>query len=406
MMEAHGGRKEGHGGLVGRTVCWFAAATCWAFLTALANPAEARRVALVIGNAQYGSGVLHTPVGDAEAVAKVFKRALGFDRVILRQNLDYNGFLRALEELARSASGADVGVVYFAGHGTEADGRNFLLPVDARLHGFPLEAIPLDTVLQRLDDVKTLKLVILDASRSNSFVLSGGKRTVERGLAAVAPANGMLTVYAAEAGTTADDVDGHPHSPFTEALLKHIATPELEIRDLLDQVGDDVAAATDDRQRPHVYGALDDKEYFLYQPKDPATPASAHKPAGSGSDDNPPTEEHAASTAAVEVLPESEQPAPTDLARQLQVELRRVGCDPGPIDGKWGERAETALERFAQRAKLSLTTDEPTLAALDAVKAQTSPICPAPVRRRVRSRSSPSPSFGFPIPIPFPPTNL
>jgi uncharacterized caspase-like protein len=99
-------------------------------------------------------------------------------------------------------------VVYFAGHGTEVGGRNFLIPVDATL-GRPgaldLEAIPLDTVLGQLDGVRKLRLVILDACRNNLFTLPGAKRSVSRGLARIEPEDNTPVVYAAKDGTTADN---------------------------------------------------------------------------------------------------------------------------------------------------------------------------------------------------------
>jgi len=107
----------------------------WLFvviLVIIASPAEARRVALVIGNADYKVGPLANPVNDADAMATAFS-ALGFDRVLLRKNLGIEGFRTVLSEVARESVGAEVAVVFYAGHGTERDGRNYLIPVDARL---------------------------------------------------------------------------------------------------------------------------------------------------------------------------------------------------------------------------------------------------------------------------------
>src|SRR5262245_56050737 len=90
-------------------------------------PVEAKQVALVIGNGHYKIGPLANAVIDATAVAETFEKALGFDKVILRRNLGFHGFRAALLEMARESAGADLGVVYFAGHGTEVNGRNFLI---------------------------------------------------------------------------------------------------------------------------------------------------------------------------------------------------------------------------------------------------------------------------------------
>jgi uncharacterized caspase-like protein len=157
---------------------------------AVASPAEARRVALVIGNTDYKVGPLANPGNDAAAVAEALERDLKFDTVILKRNLGADAFRAALRELARQALGAEFGVVFFAGHGIEVDGRNFLIPTDATLaaaRDIDLEAIALDTVLSQLDGTTKLKLVILDACRNNPFALAGSKRSARRGLARVEP---------------------------------------------------------------------------------------------------------------------------------------------------------------------------------------------------------------------------
>src|SRR5262245_49682595 len=224
------------------TVAWFAIA---AFSTSPAN-AE-KRVALVIGNSAYSVGPLQNPVNDAAAIAEAFQRKLGFDHVRLRTNLGAEGFRMALLEFARDAPWADLVVVYFAGHGTESGGRNFLIPVDAKLAragDLELEAIALETVLGQLTGVSKLKLVILDACRNSLFPLSGVRRSSGRGLARIEPEGDTLVAYAAKDGTTADDGVGRRHSPFTEALLKYVATPGLDIRQLFGYVRDEVAAVT------------------------------------------------------------------------------------------------------------------------------------------------------------------
>jgi TRAP-type uncharacterized transport system substrate-binding protein len=232
-------------------------------------PAEARRVALVIGNAEYKIGPLANPVNDAEAIAEAFAKGLGFDKVILRKNLAFDGFRAALAEIAEAAAGAEVAAVFFAGHGTELAGKNYLLPVDARLAkaaDLSLQAIALDTVLEQIAGATRLKLVILDACRNNLFPMAGAKRSVVRGLSRIEPEENTLVVYAAKDGTTADDGAGQRHSPFTAALLKHIATPGLEVSFVFRRVRDDVVATTSPVQTPHVYGTLGGKELYLKPP--------------------------------------------------------------------------------------------------------------------------------------------
>jgi formylglycine-generating enzyme required for sulfatase activity len=229
-------------------------------------PAEARRVALVIGNADYKIGRLTNPMSDAEAMAAAFERQLKFDTVLLHKNLTLEGFRAALRQMAREASGAELGVIYFAGHGIEVGGRNYLIPVDAQLgaaRDIELEAVALDTVLGQLDGVRKLKLVILDACRNNPFSLSGAKRSVMRGLSRMEPeGNNTLIAYAAKDGTTAEDGKGK-HSPFTEALLKRIATPGLDVRLVFGYVSEDVKLATNRLQEPYLYGQLGGEEIHL-----------------------------------------------------------------------------------------------------------------------------------------------
>jgi hypothetical protein len=392
----------------------FLGALCCAAALLTADPADARRVALVIGNADYKVGPLRNPVADAGAVAEAFERKLGFDRVILKRNLDANAFRAALNELSLATSGADLGVIYFAGHGLEVNGKNFLIPIDATLSragALDLEAISLDTVLGQLEGVSRLKLVILDACRNNPFALPGAKRTVSRGLARIEPEDNTLVVYAAKDGTTADDGVGRRHSPFTGALLKHIATPNVEIRLLFGRVGDDVAAATNRAQQPHIYGTLGGREYYLKrETKTPAPQAVASAPspvpapseverawalikdsasigvieafrrqygAANALYDRLAAERIAELKAAEERKTAAAVPLPLpELTRLLKADLQRVGCAPGAIDGTWSDGAAAALERFARHAKMSLQTGTPTLAALDAVRGQRGRICP------------------------------
>jgi hypothetical protein len=233
---------------------------------------EAKRVALVIGNADYKVGPLQNPVNDATAVAAVFEKQLKFDKVILKKNLGTEAFRATLLELSRAVSGAEIGVVYFAGHGTEVGGKNFLIPVDAALakaSDLNLQAVLLDTVIEQLAGATKLKLVILDACRNNAFPLAGGKRSVSRGLSRIEPEENTLVAYAAKDGTTADDGVGRRHSPFTEALLKHVATPGLEVQLLFRRVRDDVIKATRNTpqpQLPHVYASLGAQELYLRAP--------------------------------------------------------------------------------------------------------------------------------------------
>lgn len=237
--------------------------------------AEAKRVALVIGNSSYTVGPLANPVNDAEAIAAALRR-LRFDNVVLRRNLDSQSFKQALRDFGNEASDSDIAVVFFAGHGTENNGSNYLIPVDAKLAraaDLDLEAIRLDSLLGQLEGVSKLRLVILDACRNSLFPLSGGKRSQTRGLARVEPDDNTLIAYAAKEGTTADDGAEHKHSPFTEALLRHIEKPGVEIDYVFRLTRDDVLQATSRQQIPHLYGTLGSQRvYFTGPTASPAPP--------------------------------------------------------------------------------------------------------------------------------------
>jgi TRAP-type mannitol/chloroaromatic compound transport system substrate-binding protein len=229
----------------------------------LATASAGKRVALVIGNADYKIGRLANPVNDAEAVAEAFKSQLKLDKVILRKDLKRDGFGEALREMARESSAAELGVVFFAGHGIEVGGRNYLVPIDAVLAApadIELEAIALDSVLRQLDGITKLRLVILDACRNNPF--PAAKRSGTRGLSRVEPDGGTLIAYAAKDGTTADDGKGR-HSPFTAALLKRIVTPGLDVRLVFGYISEDVKTATGHNQVPYLYGQLGGEQVHL-----------------------------------------------------------------------------------------------------------------------------------------------
>ncbi len=233
-------------------------------LLLLASPAFAeKRVALVVGNSAYENSVqLPNPVNDAQAIAGMFKAA-GFEVVNARTNLGNLEFKRALRDFSFAANNADIAVVFFAGHGIEVKGTNYLLPVDAKLAAdFDVEdeAVSLNRVIEATESAKRLRLIILDACRDNPFVKtmkrSVATRAITSGLAKVEPAGSdTIIAYAAKAGSTADDGAG-ANSPFTAALLKHLSVPGRDIRIAFGHVRDEVLANTGKRQEPFVYGSL------------------------------------------------------------------------------------------------------------------------------------------------------
>jgi uncharacterized caspase-like protein len=232
-----------------------------------------KRVALVVGNSAYKNAPrLANPANDAAAIAAMF-RVAQFDVVELRQDLGNLEMRRLLREFSDRAKDADMAVVYYAGHGLEVDGVNYLIPVDAILErdGDAYdEAISLDRVLQTIEPARRLRLVVLDACRDNPFVRAMKRtlatRALGRGLAGVEPGKpNTLIAFAAKGGSTADDGAGN-HSPFTTALLAHLTTPGLDLRRAFGLIRDDVMKATGDRQEPFVYGSLGGSDVSLVPP--------------------------------------------------------------------------------------------------------------------------------------------
>ena len=221
-----------------------------------------RRVALVIGNSAYKAvAPLANPRRDAETVAAAL-RGVGFQNVTVATDLTREKLLAALLAFAREAERADWGLIYYAGHGIELGGVNYLIPVDARLasdRDVELEAVSFNQALGAVERAGKLRLVLLDACRDNPFASQMRRtlatRSIGRGLASVEPEPGTLVVYAAKHGETALDGEG-TNSPFVTALVQRLAVPGLEVRRLFDYVRDDVLALTRRRQQPFSYGSL------------------------------------------------------------------------------------------------------------------------------------------------------
>jgi uncharacterized caspase-like protein len=242
-----------------------------AALLMVCQPAFAeKRVALVLGNSAYQNvAPLANPANDAALIAQTLKDA-GFDVVDARYNLPALETRRALREFADRAQDADIALVYYAGHGIEVDGQNYLVPVDAKLErdtDIFDEGFSLDRIMLAVEPAKQLRLVILDACRDNPFAKSMKRtvatRAVGLGLAKVEPTSpNTLIAYSAKAGSTAQDGAGKD-SPFTIALAKHLTTPGLDVRKAFGFVRDDVLKITGNRQEPFVYGSLGGEDVAL-----------------------------------------------------------------------------------------------------------------------------------------------
>lgn len=222
-----------------------------------------RRVALVIGNSAYKSAPrLTNPVNDATLVGGMLRKA-GFDLVEVKLDLNAAEMRRALRDFGGRTREADVAVVYYAGHGIELDGTNYLIPTDATLEtdsDVLDETLPLERALFAVEPARQLRLVILDACRDNPFSKTMKRtiaaRAIGRGLAKVEPTSpNTMIAFAAKAGSTASDGDSK-NSPFAAALVERLPTPGLDLRKAFGFVRDDVLKNTGYKQEPYVYGSL------------------------------------------------------------------------------------------------------------------------------------------------------
>jgi TPR repeat protein len=240
--------------------------------------AAADRVALVVGMAQYRTVVpLKNTLNDARGISAALA-GIGFNVTTV---LDAGGdeLRTALDEFAFRSETADLALIYFAGHGVEVQGENFLIPVDADVQSnrdIQRQAVSLRELLSTVDRARRMRIVILDSCRDNPFgdLLDAEALTETAaaaattrsagggGLAPPSPDRGTLVAYAARDGERALDGDGD-NSPFALALMNAIAEPGLEISLMFRQVRDEVLRATGDLQEPHTYGSLSGTPFYL-----------------------------------------------------------------------------------------------------------------------------------------------
>ncbi|MDD1532670.1 MULTISPECIES: caspase family protein [unclassified Bradyrhizobium] len=233
-----------------------------------------RRVALVMGNSAYKNVArLANPANDAALVGGMFRKA-GFDVVDVKHDLNVAEMRKALRDFGGKAREADVAVVYYAGHGIELDGTNYLIPTDATLEtdsDVLDETIALDRALFAVEPAKQLRLIILDACRDNPFAKTMKRtiasRAIGRGLAKVEPTSpNTMIAFAAKAGSTASDGDAR-NSPFATALVERLPMPGLDLRKAFGFVRDDVLKTTSYKQEPYVYGSLGGDDVALVPAK-------------------------------------------------------------------------------------------------------------------------------------------
>ena len=418
----------------------------------IASPSFAqKRVALVIGNSKYTSlQSLANPGNDSQLMAQTLSK-LGFD-VVSASDVDFIGMRRAVKKFGRKlrSSGKDtVGLFYYAGHGVQAQGANFLVPLGAEIDDvadLEIETIAASDVLAQMEAAgNTLNLVILDACRNNPF--KGKMRSSSRGLARLNAASGSLVAFAAAPGQVAADGSGE-NSPYTKALVAAMQVPGLSVEQMFKRVRIAVEAQTNNQQTPWEESSLRGDFFFTPEKEEPvalinplvklATDPAAlewvtiqntqsiavletfiarhpdsiytryarvtlkEKMAAKRGRTMLQTTEPARKTiklpkeTKITSLPTQSKQAiepallfnEREMTLVLQQELTRVGCNPGQIDGQWGTKGRRALARFKQYAKLTLPSKDISIEVIDIVKQQQSRVCPKIVPVKTRKPSN------------------
>lgn len=222
---------------------------------------QENRIALVIGNGQYKSAPLKNPINDATDMANALKK-LGFT-VTLKPNANQRTMERAIRDFGKKLKSGGVGLFYYAGHGLQVYGHNYLIPIDAEIESegdVKYESVDAGLVLAKMEDAENnLNIIILDACRDNPFARSF--RSSEKGLAKMDAPTGSFLAYATAPGSVAKDgVDRN--GLYTSKLLEHMMTPGLTIERIFKSVRIAVMQESEDRQVPWESSSLTGDFYF------------------------------------------------------------------------------------------------------------------------------------------------
>jgi Caspase domain len=236
------------------------------------NPPPApQRVALVIGNSAYANAPLKNPVNDARDVAQAL-RELGFE-VIYRENINQNDMKRAVRTFGERTRTGGTRLFYYAGHGVQVNGENFLIPIGADFNNeqeVEYEAVNVGLVLAQMEEVKnSINIVVLDACRNNPFARSF--RSASRGLASVNAPSGTLIAYATAPGSVASDGTAN-NGIYTQELLRYMRTPGISVEEIFKRIRISVREKTQGKQTPWESSSLTGDFYFI-SGKDTPQPA-------------------------------------------------------------------------------------------------------------------------------------
>jgi uncharacterized caspase-like protein len=235
-------------------------------LAPLAAAAEASRVALVIGNARYKDSPLLNPVNDARALSSALRSA-GFEVIELHEQ-GSAAMRRAIREFGEKLRGKDAGLFYFAGHGVQVRGRNYLVPVDADIKyedEIEDQSVEIGLVLAKMESAKArVNLVVLDACRNNPFARAN--RSAHNGLAPMEAPIGTLIAFATSPGQVASDGTAG-NGLYTSHLVREMTAPGLKVEDVFKRVRAAVRLASNGRQIPWENTSLEGDFYFREAPR-------------------------------------------------------------------------------------------------------------------------------------------
>ena len=219
------------------------------------------RHALIIGNSEYDYSPLKNPVNDAKDIAGMLE-TLGFD-VILKTDVDQEQMEDAIADFGRDLTQGGIGLFYYAGHGVQYEGDNYLIPINSKIKrqkDVRYKAVNLGQVLDEMGAARNgLNVAIIDACRNNPLPRS--YRSGQRGLARVSSPQGTLIAYATSPGATAADGDGR-NGLYTKHLLKHLQVPNITVEQVLKRVARDVREESAEQQTPWMESSFTGEFYF------------------------------------------------------------------------------------------------------------------------------------------------
>jgi hypothetical protein len=321
----------------------------------VAASAVEKRIALVIGNAKYREAPLTNPVNDANDM-EVALKASGF-RVIKALDASQKEMNRAIAQFGELLTADSVAFFYYAGHGLQVRGKNYLIPVDAEIKSESMvrvESVDVDGVLDQLSHSE-LNIVILDACRNNPFDRKAGRSLGAGGLAQMEAPKGSMIAYSTAPGKTAADGDGR-NGVYTQALLRHMKEPGLTIEQVFKNVRKEVNRSTKDQQTPWESSSMTGEFYFHPTNRPPVAAAQVPPVRPSERPAQPVTPNAEAEKAAVQTLAKVQQPIAEPKAIKSAAPKENSSPDSAKVVEETSDSKSRSIstESFTATGKLAL----------------------------------------------------